>query len=156
MPDELSAPAKGARRIDWINLLFGTGPRREPAGIVGRLIPIYAFGIACWILYGTVIAYVDLLFLTITFLSLILVLIFLVIGAHSHADRVRIPWFDYVAALTALAVGVHFALNSHEIMTRIVGFSTLTTWNLYSEPRCSFSRSRRHGARWASASLRLS
>jgi len=49
MPDEITATAKGAQKtkINWIDLLFATGPRRNPEGIIGRLIPPYAFAIAC-------------------------------------------------------------------------------------------------------------
>ncbi len=130
MPDEITATAKGAQKINWTDLFFATGPRRNPDGIIGRLIPPYAFAIACWVLYATVIAYVDLLFLTITFLAMILVLIFLTIGAHGKADPTRIPWFDVIAAAVSVGVGLHFAFNSETIMTRIVGFSELTTWNL--------------------------
>ncbi len=130
MPDEITATSKGAQKINWTDLFFATGPRRNPAGIIGRLIPPYAFAIACWVLYATVIAYVDLLFLTITFLAMILVLIFLTIGAHGKADPASIPWFDMIAAAVSVGVGLHFAFNSETIMTRIVGFSELTTWNL--------------------------
>ncbi|MFN4283202.1 MAG: TRAP transporter permease [Alphaproteobacteria bacterium] len=130
MPDEITAASRGAQKIRWVDVFFATGPRREPKGVIGRLIPPYAFAIACWVLYSTVIAYVDLLFLTITFLAMILVLIFLTIGAHGRADPTRIPWFDYIAAAVAVGVGLHFAINSATIMTRIVGFSELTTWNL--------------------------
>ena len=70
-------------RISLFGLAFNTGVRRKPGGLLGKLIGVYAAAISIWIIYAAGFSRTDTLPLTITFLSLMLVLAFLLIGPTS-------------------------------------------------------------------------
>ena len=74
---------------------FETGRRRRPGGFLGGVIKGFAALTAVWTVYAAAFSTEDVLTLTITFLSLMLVLTFLLIGHGPRADAERVDWFDW-------------------------------------------------------------
>jgi len=122
-------------RPSLFGIAFNTGIRRRPQGIIGRAINAYAAAVAVWTIYAAAYSREDVLSLTITFLSLMLVLAFLLIGPTPRGDRIHIPWFDWAMALAAAVTGSYFLSQSDKIGQRItlldplsdfdVGFATI-------------------------------
>src|SRR5512145_1721657 len=77
------------------NLLFDTGARRSPGGWIGHVVKAFAAATAVWTVYAAGFSRADRLALTITFLSLMLVLSFVTIGATPDADRSKVPAYDW-------------------------------------------------------------
>ena len=65
-----------------------------------------------------------------TFLSLMLVLTFVLIGPTSHSDRERIPFFDWALALLAAVTGVYFVSQADVIAQRITLLDPLSTYDI--------------------------
>ena len=105
--------------MSLFSLAFDTGARRRPAGQVGMLAKICAAAVAVWTVYAAAFSTTDVLPLTIIFLSAMMVLTFLLIGPSSQSDRLVIPWFDWMLALSAAATGGYFVYHADEIAQRI-------------------------------------
>ena len=114
------------------DLAFDTGVRRRPAGVIGTLINTYAAGVAVWVVYAAAASRLDALSLTIIFLSMMLVLTFLVITPSPRSDTQKIPFFDWGLSLSAICTGVYFAVNADVIAQRITLLDPLTRWDVIS------------------------
>ncbi|MCG8547853.1 MAG: TRAP transporter fused permease subunit [Alphaproteobacteria bacterium] len=114
------------------DLAFDTGVRRRPAGVIGTLINAYAAGVAVWVVYAAVASRLDALSLTIIFLSMMLVLTFLVITPSPRSNTQKIPLFDWGLSLSAVCTGVYFAVNADVIAQRITLLDPLTRWDVIS------------------------
>jgi len=116
-------------------IAFDTGVRRRPEGLTGRGIKIFAALTAVWTIYAAAFSTQDTLPLTVTFLTLMLVLTFLLIGHSPRADSVRVAWGDWPLAALALICGGFFLTQADTIAERItlldelsaadIGFSSL-------------------------------
>ena len=115
--------------MSLIALAFDTGLRRKPDGPVGLAVKIYAGAVAAWVIYAAGFSREDVLSLTIIFLSLMLVLTFLLITPTAQADPRRLPWYEWVLALTALACGVYFVSQSDSIAQRITLLDPLSDYD---------------------------
>lgn len=111
-------------------LLFDTGATRTPSGAVGQGIKVFAALTAVWTVYAAAFSRSDTLSLTITFLSLMLVLTFLLVGGSTRSDPSRVAALDWGFALLSAIVGVYFLAKSSEISQRITLLDPLSNWDI--------------------------
>jgi len=88
-------------------------------GWSARFVWAFAAGTAAWAIWAAALSRTDALALTITFLTLMLVLTFLVIAPTARAGTERVPWFDWGLALIAALAGAYFLWQSEAISQRI-------------------------------------
>ena len=108
-------------------LFFSTGVRRKLEGLVGHVVTGYAAAVAVWTTYQATLSSIDVLALSIIFLSLMLVLVFILIGSSSTSLKTKPSLADYSLAACSLFVGIYFVLNIPEISTRISLFNDLSS-----------------------------
>ena len=113
-----------------LNLLFDTGTRRRPEGMIGTFVRTFAAGVSVWVIYAAAFSRQDTLALTMTFLALMLVLTFLLIGPSARASRTHIIWVDLLLAFSAGVIGVYFVSTAETISRRITLFDPLSTWDI--------------------------
>ena len=106
---------------------FSTGVRRKLEGKIGHLTTAYAAAVAIWTTYQATLSSIDVLALSIIFLSLMLVLVFLLTGSSSKSSETKPSAIDYFLAASSLCVGIYFISSIPEISTRISLFSELTS-----------------------------
>jgi TRAP transporter 4TM/12TM fusion protein len=108
-----------------------TGQQRTLATWVKHPIRGLAFLTAIWSIYQAVFTDIDVMAMTIIFLSLSLCLAFLLVTPHAEAPTDRISWFDYLLAAISIGAGLHFGLKLEEIATRIALFDALTPFDIF-------------------------
>lgn len=113
-----------------ISLFFDTGARRTPEGAVGHLVKAFAAGTAVWTVYAAAFSRADSLTLIMTFLSLMLVLTFVMTGARANSDRDRIPPFDWIMAFLSGVTGIYFVSQADIIAQRITLLDPLSTYDV--------------------------
>ncbi len=110
---------------------FDTGVRRRPGGRLGGGIKVFAALTAVWTVYAAAFSTEDVLSLTITFLALMLVLTFLMIGHGPHADAERVDWFDWPLSALSAACGIYFLTQADTIAQRITLLDPLSTFDVF-------------------------
>lgn len=110
-----------------LGLLFDTGVRRRPAGRIGMATRGFAALTSIWVVYAAGFSRQDALTLTMTFLALMLVLTFLLIGPSPHSSRETIVWPDYMLAFLSVFSGAYFVSQADEIAQRITLLDPLST-----------------------------
>lgn len=103
-----------------------TGGRRRPEGWLAHIVNAYAAAVALWVVYQATLSSIDVLALSIIFLSMMLGLVFLLVGARADCDPTRPSWLDYGLAAASIITGAFFVSNIPEIATRISLFTELT------------------------------
>ena len=83
-----------------------------------------AVAVALGILWATVGTYVDLFAVTIAFVSVMLALVFLTIGATINSDTGKPAATDMIMSVASLAAGIYFFIDSERIITRITLFES--------------------------------
>lgn len=110
---------------------FETGVRRRPGGRLGGGIKVFAALTAVWTVYAAAFSTEDVLSLTITFLALMLVLTFLMIGHGPRADAERVDWFDWPLSALSAACGVYFLTQTDTIAQRITLLDPLSAYDVF-------------------------
>jgi hypothetical protein len=105
--------------MSLFTLAFGTGGRRHPGGPAGKAIKGYAAAVAVWTVYAAAFSRGDSLSLTIAFLALMLVMVFLLIGRGPESDPGHIDWHDWIFAGASAAAGGYFLYHAKAIGERI-------------------------------------
>lgn len=116
--------------MSLFTLAFGTGARRQPGGFVGKAIKSYAAAVAVWTVYAAAFSRADTLSLTIAFLALMLVMVFLLIGPAADSDPARIEWHDWIFATASAVAGGYFLYYADAIAERITLLDPLSDWDL--------------------------
>lgn len=116
--------------MSLFELAFNTGVRRRPEGIQGTITKVWAAGTTAWTVYAAGFSMIDVLGLTIIFLSSMMVLAFLVIGPMSTSRADTIPLYDWVLAALSIVVGAYFVWHVEEIAQRITLLFPLTFWDM--------------------------
>lgn len=114
----------------FVNLLFGTGKRRSPVGLIGAAIKAYAAAIAVWVIYNVVIIVTDIFGMTVVFLSAMLVLVFVTLAPTENAASENPGPVDWLLAALSGASGIYFWWNLDGITNRITLFDPLSFWEL--------------------------
>lgn len=105
--------------MSLLALAFDTGVRRRPDGLIGVLARYYAAAVAVWTIYAAGFSRGDALTLTITFVSLMLALAFVLITPGPGSDPKRIGPFEWALAAVSLACGAYFISQGDAIAQRI-------------------------------------
>jgi len=113
-----------------LKLLFDTGVRRTPPGLIGHALKAFAAATAVWTVYAAAFSRSDALSLIITFLSLMLTLTFVLIAPTASSDRKLVPSYDWVFAGLSLLTGVYFASQAGMIAERITLLDPLSTYDV--------------------------
>jgi TRAP transporter 4TM/12TM fusion protein len=116
--------------VSLIALAFDTGLRRNPGGVTGLAIRIYAGLVTAWVIWAAGFSREDVLSLTITFLALMLVLTFLLITPTAHSDKTRLPWYEWLLAALSLACGIYFVSQAEMIAQRITLLDELSDYDV--------------------------
>lgn len=114
------------------NFFFSTGTRRRPEGMTGHLAKAFAACSAIWVVYAAGFSRADSLTLTMTFLALMLVLTFLLIGPSPTSAKTHVNPFDWVLAALSVVVGIYFVLQADLISMRITLLDPLNTADVIS------------------------
>ena len=109
------------------SLAVATGGRRKLTGLLAHIVKAYSALVALWVVYQATLSSVDVLALSIIFLSLMLCLAFIFIGARKNCDPVRPSVIDYMLVLASIVTGLFFVINIDSIAERISLFTELTT-----------------------------
>lgn len=102
-----------------VKLLFSVGARRNPQNWLRHVITASAAVLALWIIYVATVAVIDTLTLCSIFLSFMIALLFLTLGARPTSSTDKPPVLDYCFTFVSVACGVYFSLYSDQIVTRI-------------------------------------
>ncbi len=116
--------------MSLVSVAFDTGLRRKLTGTLGNGVKVFAAGTAAWTVYAAGFSRTDVLSLTITFLSLMLVLTFLLITPSAKSDNSKLPWYEWIGAATALAAGAYFLTQTDNIAVRITLLTPLSIYDL--------------------------
>ena len=116
--------------MSLFSLAFGTGVRRRPGGLSGKAIRLYAAAVAVWTVYAAAFSRADALSLTIAFLAMMLVMVFLLIGRSISSDPGRIDWHDWIFAAASAVAGGYFLYNAKAIGERITLLDPLSDWDM--------------------------
>lgn len=114
-------------------LAISTGARRKPEGILAFIIRGYAALVAIWVVYQATLSSIDVLALSIIFVSIMLVLVFLMYGATERSIDPNPSWFDWLLVVASIVTGIYFIVSIPQIATRISLFDDLSL------PQATFS-----------------
>src|SRR6056297_2124160 len=99
--------------------LIGTGPRRHFEGWLGFAVTTFAVVIAIYTVYAATLSTWDVLARTIVFLSLMLTLLFLLVGSGPNARIDRPTVIDIILSALSFACMVFFVIEMDAIAQRI-------------------------------------
>ena len=116
--------------MSLVSIAFDTGLRRKLTGKLGTGVKVFAAATAAWTVYAAGFSRTDVLSLTITFLSLMLVLTFLLITPTVKSNPAKLPWFEWIGAGLALAAGAYFLTQTDNIAVRITLLTPLSTYDV--------------------------
>ena len=107
-----------------------TGVRRKLEGRFGAFLKFFAFAAAMYTVYAATLSTWDVLARTIVFLTLMLTMLFLLVGASENSDPRRPSIVDYVLSALSLACLAFFTIEMDEVAQRITLFDPLplTYW----------------------------
>lgn len=108
------------------SLIFSTGARRKPQGLFGHVLKLYAVLTAGYTVYGAAFSNWDNLARIIIFLCLMLVLVFLLIGARPSSSETKPALIDYALSGLSAACLVFFMMEMENIAVRISLFDDLS------------------------------
>ncbi len=111
-------------------LWFSVGCRRRPGGWIGKLIPPFAVLIAVYVILAATWIIIDPWVLTAIFLSGMMALASLTVGASAKSDTERVPWYDLVLSFLSLASGIYFIAIADSEVQRISLLFRLDDWHL--------------------------
>jgi TRAP transporter 4TM/12TM fusion protein len=109
---------------------FSVGCRRKPSGWLGHLITPFAFAIAVYVVSAATWIILDPWVLSAVFLSGMMALGFLTVGASPDSDPERVPIHDLVLAVLSLAAGVYFVIIAKDEVARINLLFPLDEWRI--------------------------
>ncbi len=98
---------------------FSVGVRRRPKGWLVWLITPFAAAIAVFVLSAATVVIIAPWALTAIFLSAMLALAFLTVGAFPNSDAERPTPTDWALSAISVATGVYFAIHAEGIVNRI-------------------------------------
>lgn len=126
-PQQMAEPRSGGLR----GQLFAIGRRRRLTGWLRWVTMPYAAAIAAWTFYAAVFAIIDVYLLSAIFLSAMMGLVFLCVGATPGSDPSRPTVLDFAMSAVSIGAGIHIGLNSATIVTRIANLDPLSDLDVF-------------------------
>lgn len=117
--------------MSLFSVAFGTGARRRLHGNKDVAVKIFAAGATVWTVYAAAFARTDVLPLTISFLSLMMILTFLLVAPLPQSSTEKIGIRDCAMALLAATCGVYFLIQSDTIAERITLLDELSNADVF-------------------------
>lgn len=114
----------------YISAAVNGGHRRHIQGAGRHLPAIISALTAAWCLYQSIWSTLDIVTLTIVFLSLTTALTFVLYTPTKTSDTARVPIGDYILAVLAIVGGVFFISKVDVMATRISLFDPLSFWDI--------------------------
>lgn len=102
-----------------LDIAFSGGGRRQLTGMPAKGLRFFGASLTAWSVYACLFSRLDPLTLTILFLTGMLVIIYVTIGARTNSIGTYLPLTDILLAGFSLVCGAYFAWFSEEISSRI-------------------------------------
>ncbi len=110
--------------------LFSVGVRRRPSGWLGWAIGGLALVLGGWVIAAAAFIIIQPWTLAVTFLSGMMTLAFVTVGATPRSNPDRPNWFDWPLSAAAAAAGIYFTLNAGSIEQRVALLDPLGAWDI--------------------------
>nr|WP_281720885.1 TRAP transporter fused permease subunit [Nitrosomonas nitrosa] len=131
MNETPSAGPAGSWLRRAIAVFFTTGVQRRLRGWLGAAVTAFAALVAALTFYAALFAFVDVYLLSAMFLSAMLGLAFLQVGAAAWSNPNRPSFLDVVLSATSIAAGIHIFIHREEIVTRIANLDALSVADVF-------------------------
>jgi TRAP transporter 4TM/12TM fusion protein len=123
-------PARRFRSIFRVDVWFSSGARRAPEGWAAWAFALGSAALTVYVIASVLLPTVSPWRVAINFLTGSLALSFLMIAPLPRADARRVPWYDAVLAVAAVALGGYFMLAAPRIEARIPFLDLMTRWDV--------------------------
>lgn len=114
-------------KIATLGFWFSVGAPRRLQGWLKHAVDIAAVAVAIYVILAAVWLIIDPWLMTAVFLSSVMAIAFLVVGANENSDPVHPSVIDYVLSAASLACCVFFAFEADKLDERIALLTELTT-----------------------------
>ena len=111
----------------WISI----GVSRRPKGWLTWIVTPLAVAIAVYVIVAATVLIIAPWMLVAVFLTGILAIAFLSVGASPKSNPDRPTVIDFALSLASLATGIYFFINAPEFVNRISLLSPLSGWDLF-------------------------
>jgi TRAP transporter 4TM/12TM fusion protein len=113
------------------SIWFSVGVSRRPKGWLVWVVTPLAVALAVYAIVAATVLIIAPWALVAVFLTGVIAIAFVTVGASPHSDPDRPSAIDYALALASFATGVYFFVNSAEFVDRISLLSELSGWDLF-------------------------
>jgi TRAP transporter 4TM/12TM fusion protein len=110
---------------------FAVGVSRRPKGWLAIVVTPLAVALAVYVIVAATVLIIAPWMLVAVFLSGIICIAFLTVGASPNSNPDRPSVIDYALSLASLATGIYFFIEAPEIVDRISLLSELSNWDLF-------------------------
>jgi TRAP transporter 4TM/12TM fusion protein len=110
---------------------FSVGVSRRPKGWLTFVVAPLAVALAIYAIVAATVLILAPWMLVAVFLTGIISIAFLTVGASPNSDPDKPSLIDYALSLSAFATGVYFFIKAPEIVDRISLLSPLSEWDLF-------------------------
>ncbi len=110
---------------------FSVGVSRRPKGWLTWVVTPLAVALAVYVIVAATILIIAPWMLVAVFLTGIIAIAFLTVGASPNSDPDRPSAIDYTLSLASFITGVYFFVKAPEILDRISLLSPLSGWDLF-------------------------
>ncbi|MDP4594972.1 MAG: TRAP transporter fused permease subunit [Beijerinckiaceae bacterium] len=114
-----------------VDFWFSVGVRREPKGWLSWVLTPMAVALAVYVILAATYIIIQPWVLTATFLSGMMTIAFVAVGATANSDPEQPSVFDYILSAASLACGIYFAWNAEIFINRITGMEELAFWDMF-------------------------
>jgi TRAP transporter 4TM/12TM fusion protein len=118
-------------RIFDPKILFSVGVSRRPKGWLVYVVTPLAVALAIYVIVAATVLIIAPWMLVAVFLTGVIAIAFLTVGASPHSDPDRPSMVDYALSLASFATGIYFFFKGPEIVDRISLLSPLSEWDLF-------------------------
>jgi len=110
---------------------FSVGVSRRPKGWLAWVVTPLAVALAAYVIVAATVLIIAPWTLVAVFLTGIIAIAFLTVGASPHSNPERPSVFDYALSLASVVTGIYFFFKAPEIVDRISLLSPLSEWDLF-------------------------
>jgi TRAP transporter 4TM/12TM fusion protein len=110
---------------------FSVGVRRRPTGWLATIITPLAVALAVYVIVAATVLIIAPWALVAVFLTGIIGIAFLTVGASPTSNPERPSLLDYALSIASFATGIFFLVKSPEFVDRIALLSPLSNWDLF-------------------------
>jgi TRAP-type uncharacterized transport system fused permease subunit len=109
---------------------FSVGVSRRPKGWLVYVVTPVAVALAVYAIIAATVLVIAPWMLVAVFLTGVIAIAFLTVGATPQSDPERPSRIDYVLSLASFVTGLYFFINAPEFVNRISLLSELSNWDL--------------------------